>query len=139
MSAIVGHLGSFGDAGAPTNQPPDSGKIENAYPKPIAHPVMGRAVPSRPVDDVDIAHVVPIPAHQRRQEPMQAVEIRQVQENVAPECLEAATGVAGAVAQDRAANAVGHTGLELLGTGGLASDTLARNQADASGCLFERA
>ena len=45
---------------------------------------------------------------------MQPVEIRQRQEGVAPERLQAATGVARAVAQDRAAHAVGDARLEAL-------------------------
>ena len=69
---------------------------------------------------------------------MQAVEIGQRQEQVAVERLEPAAGVAGAVAQDRAAHAVGDPRLKFLEPGRLAPDTLAGNQAHARRASFER-
>ena len=83
------------------------------------------------VDHVDIADLVAFAPDQRRQEAMQPVEIRQRQEQIAAERLQPAAGVAGAVAQHRAAHAVGDARLEFLEAGVLAADALAGDQADA--------
>src|SRR5262245_7257203 len=62
---------------------------------------------------------------------MQTIEIRQRQEEIAAERLEAATGIAGAVAQHGAAHAISYPRLKLLEAGILASDALAGDQTDA--------
>jgi len=56
---------------------------------------------------------------------MQPVEIRHHQEHLAPECLQTAPGVAGAIAQDCVAHAIGDAGLDFLEAGVLAPDALA--------------
>ena len=68
---------------------------------------------------------------------MQPVEIRQRQECVAPEHFQAAAAVARAVAQDRAAHAVGDARLQLLERRGAPPDPLARHQPDPLAALLE--
>jgi hypothetical protein len=62
---------------------------------------------ARAVDHVDIGDLKTFAPHQRRQESMQAIEIRHREEYLARESLQPAAGVAGAVAQDRIAHAIG--------------------------------
>src|ERR1700681_664007 len=69
---------------------------------------------------------------------MQPVEVRHHQEYLAPECLQAAAGIAGAIAQDPVAHAIGDTRLDLLETGVLASDALAGHKTDAFAALLDR-
>ena len=69
---------------------------------------------ARPVHHVDIADAKALAPDKRRQETVQAVEIRQPQEQIAAERLEAAAGIAGAVAQDGAADRIGDARLQLL-------------------------
>ena len=69
---------------------------------------------------------------------MQPVEIRHHQKHLAPERLQAAAGVAGAVAQDGVAHAVGDARLDLLEAGILAPDPLAGGKADALAAIFDR-
>ena len=92
---------------------------------------------SRTVDHIDINDVISLAAHQRRQETMQAVEIRQRQKHLAPESFQTATGVAGAVMQDRVAHGIGDARLNLLETGILATDPLAGGKARAFTALFD--
>src|SRR5258706_15934007 len=93
---------------------------------------------ARPIDDVDIGDLVALPSYQRRQKTMQPVEVRHRQEHLAPECLQAAAGVAGAIAQDRVAHAIGNARLDFLETGGLAADPLAGGETDALAAILDR-
>ena len=90
------------------------------------------------VGHVDIGDVVTLATHQRRQEAMQPVEIRHRQKHLAPERLQAAAGIAGAVAQDGVAHAIGDARLHLLETGVLAPDPLAGGKADAFAAILDR-
>src|SRR5580700_3147368 len=92
----------------------------------------------RPVDHVDISDLIPFAAYQRRQKTMKTVEIRQRQEHLAPERFQAATGIAGTIAQDGAAHPVGDARLDFLESGVLASDPLTGGKADALATLFDR-
>ncbi len=83
------------------------------------------------VDHVDIGDLESLALHQRRQETMQAVEIRQRQKHVAAKRLQAAPGVTGAVVKDGAADPIGDPRLEFLETGVLAADALASDETDA--------
>src|ERR1039457_3927521 len=90
-----------------------------------------------PIGDVDIGDLVPFPAHQRRPKTMQPVAIRHRQKYLAPKCLQAATGVTGAIAQDGVAHAIGDARLYLLETGVLAPDPLTGSETDAIAALFD--
>src|SRR5436190_18049512 len=89
------------------------------------------------IDDIHISDLIAFAPRERRQEAMQSVEIRQLEKQVAAECLEAASRIARTVAQDRATNAIGDARLQFLETGRLAADALARNEADL-GALEQR-
>src|SRR6267142_424031 len=93
---------------------------------------------ARAVDNVNIGDVETFAAHQRRQEAMQSVEVRHREEHLARERLQPAAGVAGTVAQDRLAHAVRDFRLQLLETGILAPDPLARRETDAAAAAFDR-
>src|SRR5262245_15768870 len=93
---------------------------------------------ARAIDDVDIGDVETLAAHQRRQEAMQTIEIRHREEHFARECLQAAAGVACAVAQDRTTYPVGELRLQFLEAGVLAPDPLAGRKADAPAAAFDR-
>ncbi len=69
---------------------------------------------------------------------MKTIEIRQREEYLAPECLEATTGIAGAVAQDRIAYCVGNARLEFLESAVLASNSLTGDKTDALAAVFDR-
>src|SRR5215469_4086453 len=112
MSAIAHHLRTLRNAAAPAYQPPYADQIEDADPQSISHAVVGLPVAPRSIDHVHIADLVAVAAHQRRQESVQPVEIRQRQKYLAPERLQSATGVARAVPKDRGAHAVGDPRLE---------------------------
>src|SRR5216684_1366266 len=99
------------------DQPPNSGKIEDADPQAVEKPIIRRAVLARPVDHVDIPDIFALAARQRRQKPMQPIEDRQCQSDVARKCLQPAAGVARAVAQDRAADRVCDARLKSLEAG----------------------
>ena len=64
---------------------------------------------------------------------MQTIEVWQRQEHVAVERLEAAAGIARAVAQHDTAHAIGDARLKFLEARRLAADALAGNHSDA-GC-----
>ena len=68
---------------------------------------------------------------------MQSVEIGQRQEHFAPECFQAAARVAGAIAQNRVAHAIGNARLDFLEAGILASDPLACGKTDAVAAIFD--
>src|SRR5690242_15631569 len=85
---------------------------------------------ARTIDHVDIGDLVTLAPRQRRQETVQAIEIRQLQEQIAPERLQPASGIARAVTQDRAAHAIGDARLQLLEAGCLAADALPGDEAD---------
>src|SRR5438477_12679575 len=125
--SIALHLQNLRHALLASNQPPHAQKIENADPQTIPHAVVRPPVTARTVDHVDIADPKALARDQRRQKPMQAVEIRQRQKYLAPESLEAAAGVARAVAQHGAAYGIGNSGLKLLEAGIFASEPLARD------------
>src|ERR1700692_1937498 len=91
-----------------------------------------------PIDYVDIGDLVTLPAHYRRQKAMQPIEIRQHQENLAPERLQAAAGVAGTVVQNAAAYAVGDLRLDLLESGVLAAHARAASQTAALAAALDR-
>src|SRR3978361_1776158 len=93
---------------------------------------------AQPIDYIDIGDLVALAAHQRRQKPVQPIEIWHHQKHLAPERLQSAAGVAGAIAQDRVAHAIGNAGLDLLEAGVLASDALARGETDAVAALLDR-
>src|SRR5262245_39343325 len=97
--SIAVHLRNLWHAALAPKQPPYPEQVENADPEPVPHAVIGHAVPTRPVDHVDIADLKAFAADQRRQEAVQSVEIGERQEEVAAERLQAAAGIAGAVAQ----------------------------------------
>src|SRR3981189_703417 len=69
---------------------------------------------------------------------MQPIEVRQRQEHLAPKRLQAAAGIAGAVAQDSVAHAIGDARLDFLETGILAPDALAGGKACAFAALLDR-
>ena len=66
-----------------------------------------------------------------------AVEIRQCPKHFAPERLQAAPGIAGAIAKDGIAHAVGDSRLELLEAGVLATDPLTCGETRALAALFD--
>ena len=70
---------------------------------------------------------------------MQAIEIWQAEEHLAPERLQPAAGVARAVAQHSVAHRIGDARLQFLEAARLALDALAGDQRDARGAGFERA
>ncbi len=92
--------------------------------------VVRRPTAARPIDDIHVADLVAFAPHQRRQEPVQPVEIGQRQEHIAAKRLEPAAGIAGAVAQHGAAHRVGEARLEVFEAGRLATDALAGDEAD---------
>src|SRR6476661_3932131 len=93
----------------------------------------------RPIDYVDVAYLIAVALHDGRKKSVQAVEVRQSEEHVAAERLQAAAGVACAVAQHGAAHRIGDARLQFLEAGRLTPDALPRDQADARLPGFERA
>src|ERR1700733_2958851 len=91
----------------------------------------------RTVDHIDISDVVPLAAHQRREETVQAIEIRYRQAHLAPEYFQAAPGVAGTVMQDRVAHGIGDARLNLLEARILATDPLAGDETRTLAALFD--
>ena len=89
-------------------------EIHDADPEPVEEAVVRHAGAARPVLHVDIADLESFAPEQRREEAVQPVEIGHHQECIAQKRFQAAAGVAGAVAQDRAAHAVGDARLQLL-------------------------
>src|SRR5215831_15465040 len=136
-TSIARNLRNLRYALLPAHQPPHAGEIEDADPQPVPHAVVRHAVPALAVDHVDIDHVEAVAPHQRRQETMQPVEIRQREKQVAAKRLEPAAGVARAVAQDRAAHAVGDARLQLLEAARLAPGALAGREPDPRAALPE--
>src|SRR6476620_5973959 len=120
------------------DEPPHAHEIEDADPEPIPHAVIRRAGVTRAVDHVNICNVVAFPPGQRRQKPVQAVEIGQRKKEVAAERLEAAAGIAGTVTQHGAPDAIGQPRLELLEAGGLAADPLTCDESHLRGSRSER-
>src|SRR5271154_2707326 len=98
------------------NKPPDAGEIENTNPEPVEESVIRDAGMARPIDHVDIADVKAFAADQRREKAVQRVEIWQRQEQIAPECLEAAASIARAVLEDCAPHGIGDARLQFLET-----------------------
>ena len=58
---------------------------------------------SWPIDHIHVAEPVTLASHQRRKEAVQRIEIRKCQKDLTAERLEPASGIAGAVAQNRLA------------------------------------
>src|ERR1700722_1682848 len=69
---------------------------------------------------------------------MQTVEIRQRQKHLAPERLQTATGIAGAIAQDGVAYSIGNARLDFLEAGVFASNPLAGGKTHAFTAIFDR-
>src|ERR1700722_5612301 len=90
-----------------------------------------------PIGDLDIGDLVAFPSHTRRQKTMQPVEIGHRQKYLAPKCLQAAAGVAGAVAQNGVAHTIGDARLDLLETAVLAPVPLPGGETDAIAALFD--
>src|SRR6266699_3585270 len=137
-SASIGYLRNPRYAPAPPDQPPHPGEVEYADPQPVPKSVIRAAVAARTIDDFHVRDFIAVAPDERRQEAMQGVEIGQRQERVAPERLEPAAGVAGSVAQDRAAHGVGGARLQPFETGVPSSDPLAGDEPDLSAAGFER-
>src|SRR5579863_4411190 len=133
-----GYLLRLGNAFLAPNEPPDSGKIENADPQPVPETVIRSAVGARPVDDVDVADGETLAPHQRRQEAMQPVEVRQRQEQVATERFQSASGIARAVLEHGVANGIGDARLQFLKSRRFAADPLAGNEPDPRRAGLER-
>src|SRR5258707_1114454 len=127
--SIALHLRYLWHATLTPDQPPHAHEIENADPEPVPHAVIRNTGAARTVDHVHIADAVAFASNERGQEPMQPVEIRQRQEQIASKRLEPAAGVAGTVAQYRAAYSVGDARLEFLEAGILAPDPLPGDEA----------
>src|ERR1700691_1295530 len=89
------------------------------------------------IDHVDIGDVIPLTAHQCRQETMETIEIRQCEEHLAPERLKSAPGVTGAGMQDGIAHAIGDARLKFLEAGVLASHPLTRGEANVFAAVFD--
>jgi hypothetical protein len=132
-------LPNFRNALLAADQPPDAGEIENADPEPVPQSIIRHAGVPRAVDDIDVADFVAFTFDQRRQETMQAVEIRQRQEDVPTERFQAASRVARAVAQYRVADRIGNARLQFLEAGRFAAEALTCDQPDARLACFERA
>src|ERR1700687_3737985 len=137
-STSKGPLLRFRNAFFAANEPPYASKVENADPKPVEEAVIRRAVPARPIDDVDIADVKAFAPDQRRQKAMQPVEIRQLKDQVAPKSLQPASGVARTVFQNRAAHAVGDARLQSLEARTFAPHALSGDQAGPRRARFQR-
>src|ERR1700730_15005520 len=93
---------------------------------------------ARPIDDVDIGDLVSFAAYQRRQKAMKPVEIRHREKDLAPERFQAAAGVAGAIAKNRVAHAIGYARLDFLEAGVLASDPLPGGKTHALAAILDR-
>src|SRR5262249_60611774 len=102
------------------------------------HAIVGHTGAAWPVDHVHVADRVALAANERRQEPVQPVEIRQRHEQIAAERLEPAPGVTRAVAQHGAADRIGDARLELLEASVLAPNALAGDEAGARSSRLER-
>src|SRR5262249_53027744 len=126
-------------APAPADEPPHAEQIQDSDPQPVPQAVVGLAVPARAVDHVDVADLQAFPPDQGGQETVQAVEIRQVEEQVAAKSFQAAAGVARAVAQDSGAHAIGDARLELLERRRLPAHPLAGDEPDARGAVEQGA
>src|SRR5262249_13524402 len=81
------------------------------------------------IDDVELADLEAFAPHQRRQEAMQSVEVKQREEYRAGKRLQAGAGVGRAVAQDGGADAVGDARLNALERRVLAPDAPAGDEA----------
>src|SRR6185437_4403165 len=93
-------------------QPHDAEEIDDADPQAIEGAVIGAPALARPVID-DHRHGLPALAlHQRRQEAMDVVEERQVEEDIPAEELQPAAGIGRAVAEELRAHRVGKPGGE---------------------------
>src|SRR6202165_1681839 len=93
---------------------------------------------ARPIDDVDIGDLVSFAAYQRRQKAMQPIEVWHRKKHPAPKPFQAAAGVAGAIAQNRVAHAIGNARLDFLEAGVLASDPLAGGKTHALAAILDR-
>ena len=113
------------------DQPPHAEKIEDPDPKPVPHSVVRLTGMARPVDHIHIADLVAFSPHQRRQKPVQPVEIRQAQKDIAAECFEAAARITGAVAQNGIAYCIGDARLKPLERACPPADALAGDKTDA--------
>src|ERR1043166_10327743 len=98
---------------------------------------MALSVRARPVDDLDIGDVIAVAFYERGREAMQRVEIRQCEIDLAPECLEAAPGIARIIAQHRCTNGIRNGRLEAL-EAAFALEPLAVDQAHLGRRAFER-
>src|ERR1700757_3052266 len=112
------------------DQPPHAGEIHDSDPEPVEEAVVRHARTPGAVDHVDIGDVKTLAPHQGRKKTVQSVEIGQHQEHIAPERLQAAAGIAGAVMQDGAADGVRRARLEFLEARILAPDALASDETD---------
>ena len=115
-----------------------AGKVENADPQAIPHAVIRFSMAARTIDHVDVTNFAALAPDQGRQKPVQTVEIRQQQAEFAGKRLQPAARVARAVAQNRAANAVGDARLHALEARRLAPDPLTRNQSDVRRTMIKR-
>src|SRR5207253_1184695 len=88
------------------DQPPHAEQIEDSDPQPIPHAVIGDAGAARAIDDSDITDAVTFASDERRQKPVQPVEIGKREKEIAAKGFEPAAGVAGAVAQYRSADRI---------------------------------
>src|SRR5262245_62151472 len=138
-TSIGRHLHRLRNLLAAADQPPHAEQIENADPQPVPQAVVRDTVLARPIDYIDIVDRMAFAADQRRQEAMQPVEIGKPQEQVARKRLQAAAGVARAVAQDGGAHPIGDARLEPLEWRRAAADPLAGDEAKARHAGFERA
>src|ERR1700688_1878012 len=93
---------------------------------------------ARPIDHVDIGDLVSFAAYQRRQKAMKPVEIRHREKHLTPERLQAAAGVAGTIAQDRVAHAIGNARLDFLEASVLAPDSLPGGKTHALAAILDR-
>ena len=114
------------------DQPPHAAQIEDADPQPVPHARSWRCpdrAAGRPRRHSRCSRPSRLTSAGRNR--CRPSKYGKRQEQIAVKRLQPATGVAGAVAQDRAAHAVGDARLHPLEAGGLAADALSRDQADA--------
>src|SRR5580704_19182270 len=117
-------------------EPHDADDVRDADGEPIQHAIFRAPGAPRPVADLNEANFVALAQHQRDQIAVHVIEIGKGEIGLALERLQAATGILGGVADERAPDAVGEHRSHPLGPTVLPLRPLARNHAEA-GIGFE--
>src|SRR5262249_8375096 len=110
-------------------EPHDSEQIDNAWPEPLVHAVLGASRQAGPMiygNRDDPCACAPV---QRRQEPMHVIEVRQLDIGLTIEELDATTRVGRSIPQQPGTHSVGDTRLQPAEPGVAPHYTVAHKKA----------